>query len=393
MTSTLVEQQIAALVALGVAETEVRTIVSPYRICPLGAHVDHQGGSMLGMAISACTVLAYAASTDGRVRLTSTDFAGAADFEIGAAAQRSGDWSDYARGAAAVLAPRIPSVPRGLVGVLRGTLPGGGLSSSASVILACLEALARINELSLRDEELVELTCAVENDHLGVRSGVLDPATIVGARRNAMLHIESTKLQWRAIPLGAGAPPHRFLVLSSGIDRALVATGFNDRVQECCDAAAALARAAGLPPAARLGDVPAAAFDRHVASLPAVLQRRARHYFGETARVAAGAESWQRGDLRSFGRLMHESGRSSIENYECGTPPMIELLSILQGTDGVLGARFSGAGFGGCCIALVAGDAVDEARAQIVRRFAQAHPELAQRVRAFAVDSVDGLHG
>lgn len=391
MTSSLVAQQTAALVALGVAERDVRTIVSPYRICPLGAHVDHQGGSMLGMAISACTILTYAATAEPRVRLTSADFAGTVEFEIGATATGDGNWGNYARGAAAVLAPRMRGTPRGLLGIVRGTLPGSGLSSSASVILAYLEALARSNDLSLRAEELVELNCAVENDHLGVRSGVLDPATIVGSRRGAMLHIETMKLRWLPIPMGASAPPHRFLVISSGMDRALVTTGFNDRVQQCCDAAAALARAAGLPPASRLGEVPAVAFDQHLEALPEMLQRRARHYFGETARVAAGAESWRRGDLRAFGRLMNESGRSSIENYECGTPPMIELLSIVQEADGVLGSRFSGAGFGGCCIALVAAEATDDAQTQIVQRFARARPELAGRVRAFAVDSVDGL--
>jgi galactokinase len=380
-----------ALAAAGVRERDIRTIVSPYRICPIGAHVDHQGGAMLGMAISAGTLLTHAPAADGRVRLQSADFAGVVEFDLADPGPPRRDWGDYARGAALVLAPLLGAKRRGFVGRVCGTLPGSGLSSSASVTLAYLAAIARLNDLELRDAQLVELAREVENEHLGVRCGVLDPVTIVGSRRDALLHIETQPLGWTPIPLGEGAPAHRFLVVWSGIERALTATGFNDRVQECCDAAAAIARAAGLAPAARLGALPRDVVARHIGALPPALQRRARHFAGETARVAAGAECWRRGDLAGFGRLMHESGRSSIEQYECGTPEIIELLAIVRDTDGVLGARFSGAGFGGCCIALVDAAAVESAGASILARFVRAQPQLAARAGAFAVESVDGL--
>jgi galactokinase/galacturonokinase len=383
--------EVEALAAAGAREAHIRTIVSPYRICPLGAHVDHQGGAMLGMAISAGTLLTHAPAIDGSVRLQSADYPGAVAFDAANPGPLRGDWGDYARGAALVLAPFLGPRPRGFVGRVCGTLPASGLSSSASVTLAYLAALARLNDIELRERQLVELARAVENDHLRVRCGVLDPVTIVGARRDVLLHIETRPLQWQAVALGAGAPAHRFLVIWSGMDRALAKTGFNDRVEECCAAAAALARAAGLPPAARIGDLPPETVARHLGSLPAALQRRARHFTGEVARVAAGVDCWRRGDLAAFGRLMHESGRSSIELYECGTPEIIELLAIVRDTEGVWGSRFSGAGFGGCCIALVDADAAQAASASILERFARAQPQLAARASAFAVESVDGL--
>ena len=381
----------ALAAATGVAASDVQVVVSPYRICPLGAHVDHQGGAMLGMAVSACTILVYAPSDDATVRLTSADFDGDVAFPLERPGDRDGTWADYARGAGHVLRPLLGDDARGLVGRVRGSLPGSGLSSSASVVLAYLSALAARNGIELDDRALVESACAVENDHLGVRCGILDPASIVASRRGALLHIDARTTQWRPVQLGDGAAAHRFLVAASGTDRSLASTGFNDRVQECCDAAAALARAAGLPPANRLGDVPTDAYDAHVDSLPASLRRRALHYRGETTRVADGARAWADGDVPSFGRLMNESGRSSIENYECGTPVMAELLDIVQNTDGVLGARFSGAGFGGCCIALVEAAATNTAQREILERFVGAHPELDGRARCFAVDSVDGL--
>jgi galactokinase len=119
----------------------VRTVISPYRVCPLGAHLDHQHGPVLGMAIGLGTRLAFAPSPDGSVRLERSDFAGEARFSLAQPGTDRG-WQRYARGAAAALRERLPEQPCGLVGSLAGDLPGGGLSSSASVLIAYLLALA-----------------------------------------------------------------------------------------------------------------------------------------------------------------------------------------------------------------------------------------------------------
>ena len=116
----------------------------------------------------------------------------------------------------------------------------------------------------------------------------------------------------------------------------------------------------------------------------------AAHFFAERARVARGIEAWVAGDIEAFGRLMTASGRSSIDNYECGSPPLIDLYQTLVDTPGVYGARFSGAGFRGCCVALVAAEAAPAAAARVERVYAAAHPELAAGARVLLCDSDDG---
>jgi galactokinase len=118
--------------------------------------------------------------------------------------------------------------------------------------------------------------------------------------------------------------------------------------------------------------------------------KRAAHFFSERRRVAQGVAAWQAGDLTGFGRLMTESGRSSIENYECGSPPLVALFEILVETPGVYGARFSGAGFRGCCVALVAIDKAAEAADWVARKYAERQPELAVDASVLLCDSDDG---
>jgi galactokinase len=180
-------------------------------------------------------------------------------------------------------------------------------------------------------------------------------------------------------------------VIFTGTPRSLTSTRFNQRVEECRQAARALAQFAGLPATDFLGELPDAVFETQAARLAPPLRRRAQHVFGERARVARGIESWRRGDLAGFGMLMNESCRSSLENYETGSPELASLQRVLEATPGVLGSRFSGAGFGGCCVALVAADAAEEARAHALAEFTRLLPELAGRATALLAQGEDGV--
>ncbi len=402
MTSAAGASQRARLVGdvaerAGVSEEDVRVVVSPYRVCPIGAHVDHQGGSMLGMAIDAHTLLAYVPTRDGRVSLTSADFEGPVEFDLSAVDPRAHGphWGVYACGAAALFRARAESATVGLVGRLAGTLPGSGLSSSASVLLAYLTAFADANEVALTPHERVALSRRVENEIVGVASGILDPASIEGARRNELLFIDSATETWASHALGEGVEMPRVLVAFTGIERRLASSGFNDRVEECHRAAEALFEAAKLAPPVdrrpRLGDLDDAVFERHVDSIPAELARRAQHFFGERARVHAGLEDWGRGDLVRFGERMKASCESSLHQYETGSRELALLQSILVDTPGVYGARFSGAGFGGCSIALVEPARADAAVESVRAAFVHAFPELEARARVFVVASDDGV--
>ncbi|HXV62389.1 MAG TPA: galactokinase family protein, partial [Vicinamibacteria bacterium] len=159
----------------GEGEEKVRVVISPYRICPIGAHIDHQGGPTLGMAVSAHSALNY--TTAPIIQLASDNFPGEVVIEwarLGSVDAYDG-WGRYVAAAVHALRDRLSGSPAGIRGRIHGTLPGGGLSSSASVLLAYLTALADVNGIELSPSELVERSLTAERDFVGVKVGVLDP--------------------------------------------------------------------------------------------------------------------------------------------------------------------------------------------------------------------------
>jgi galactokinase/galacturonokinase len=169
-------QRVALCRSADVPEREIRVVVSPYRVCPIGAHIDHQRGPVLGMAIGAWSLLAFAPVSGSKLRMTSDAFPGEAQLDLAEPIDVGQGWGRYLRAAAWALRERLPRRPTGLVGSVGGSLPGGGLGSSASILVAYLLALAHANGLTLGPEELVALARRAENEFVGVASGILDPA-------------------------------------------------------------------------------------------------------------------------------------------------------------------------------------------------------------------------
>jgi galacturonokinase len=376
----------------GIDPASVRLIFAPYRICPLGAHVDHQLGPVTAMAIDRGVLLGYAASPAGEVRLRSLNFPGEVRFELSSSgAARPEDWGNYARGAAQALARTGHALRRGLVGVMGGSWSESGLSSSAAVGIAYLLALEEANGLRISPEANIGLDQVIENDYLGLRNGILDQSGILLSRKDQLTWIDCATGGYRLIPAPQSMPPLSILVAFSGVKKALVGTDYNRRVSECETAARILLDAAGHGDRTPLlGNVTAADYAQHKERLPAPLDRRAAHYFSEIERVQLGCRAWEQGALQGFGRLMTASGQSSIRNYECGCPPLIDLYDIMVRCTGVLGARFSGAGFRGCCVGLVDPAAAEQASVTIQREYSAAHPELASDVSMAICHSDDG---
>jgi galacturonokinase len=419
--ATLRQQMFARF---GAGPERIRFVRAPYRVCPLGAHIDHQLGTVTALAIDRAVVLAYAPTDSPEVRLGSLAYPGEVRFRIDAIPPRQpGDWGNYARGAAWALAASGGTsggasggasgggpLARGLIGITSGELAEAGLSSSASIGLAYLLALADVNALRTSAARYIQLDQAIENGYLGLNNGILDQAAILLSRRDALTVIDCREFAEAApdvdaagedagtgsklpvapgtgspasLPRGirlvsrsAALPPFALLLAFSGLTKSVLNTDYNRRVTECEQAARLLLRAAGRPEApAHLAEISPEEYAQHRRCLDGALARRAEHFFGEMERVACGVRAWERGELPEFGRLMTESGRSSIVNYECGCPPMIDLYEILVRSEGVLGARFSGAGFRGCCVALVEAAAVPQVCAQVQRDYALRHPE------------------
>jgi galacturonokinase len=382
----------AAAARYGVARASVRVVYAPYRICPLGAHIDHQGGPVTAMAVARGVLLAYAPSRGTEVELASLDFPGEVRFALDAVGEaRPGDWGNYARGAARALAQAGYALKRDFLGMVAGPWSEGGLSSSAAVGVAYLLALEDVNGLSLRPEANIWLDQAIENGYLGLNNGILDPAAILLSRRGQLTVIDCATAGHELVRPPPAMPSWRIMLAFSGLKRALVGTDYNRRVAECVAAARLLLRAAGRgSQKPLLGQVAAAEHAAHRDKLPAALARRAAHFFAEVERVHQGVDAWNRGALREFGRLMTASGQSSIQNYECGSEPLIELYRILAGCEGVYGARFSGAGFRGCCVAFVAAAAAEQVKEEVQRAYARCQPSFAAQAPVAVCSPDDG---
>lgn len=362
-------------------ESEAFLVEAPLRICPLGAHVDHQGGVVTGMTVDRQVVMAAVPEPDAVVRVASLDFPGEVSVEVGCQVQTTaGDWGDYVRAAVAVLS-KEHRLRTGFRAVIGGDLPGAGLSSSAAVIVAYLLALTRVNEIDISREEISGLVQRAENEYVGVASGRLDQSIILFAEHRNLTRVDCSDLSIEQVPPPPGWKGFRVLVAFSGVGRTLADSGFNNRVRECHEAARLLLELGGEAPREHpvLSDVRPEVFERFAADLPQAQRRRAAHYFGEQRRVHNGVKAWRQGDLDRFGALMTASGASSIHNYESGTAELVTLYEALRDAPGVYGTRFSGGGFGGSCIALIDPEAGPSIIEEVKRRYDFAHPEAAAK--------------
>jgi galactokinase len=375
----------------GIAADDVCVIASPYRICPLGAHIDHQGGPVLGMTINAYTLLAFTPTDDGTVRLTSKNYPGKVGFKLDRVPETTGNsWGVYARAAALALKEAYP-IEKGFTGLLDGMLPGCGLSSSASVLLAYLHAFAATNHIRLQPWDYVRLTQQAENKYIGLKNGILDQTSIVFGRKGHLLHIDTREEKVCELPDQLGESRYRILVAYSGYSRELTTSGYNTRVQECREAAVRLSRLADSGSAQILSDVPEEAFSRYGHKLAPDVGRRANHFFNEVQRVRNGVIAWREGLIDEFGQLMLASCRSSMEQYECGIQPIYDLQKIVSSADGMLGSRFMGGGFGGCVVGFVKHDRAAVAAGDIQQAYRKLHPEVADQAMVYLTDSADGV--
>ena len=367
----------------------------PYRICPIGAHSDHNFGKITGLAIDKGIHIAYCAKANGVVELSSLQFDKRAQWHIAQVpGQRQGDWADYLRGATIELARRYP-LRLGISGVIQGTLPIGGLSSSAAVTLSFLVALCRINNVSPTTKELIQMAVSTENNYVGVSSGKLDQSCELFSRKDHLLYLDTLTDEYELIPTHPAMPDYDILILFSGVERTLAGSAFNMRVDECRSAAYALKAFAGLPygkfAETNMREVPREVYEQYKDRLPENWRRRAEHWYTEFDRVVAGAEAWRRGDIEAFGRLSFESGWSSINNWETGSPELKTLYEIMLHTDGIYGGRFSGAGFKGCCMALSKPSERDHIIERITREYLRVFPALTPKFSIHVCHSADGI--
>ncbi len=369
----------------GDVSKQAEAIRAPLRICPVGAHVDHQYGRLMGMAIDRALHLAFIPRRESRVRLYSELYGERVEIDLTAREDSPrGHWSDFLRGAVWALRRRGTPVSHGWDGYLCSNTPVGGLGSSAAFGLSCLMALERANGLSIRREENVFLHCQLEREFVGVNVGLNDPMVITHSKKGCVVALDCLGERWDLLP-GTGEGEAAWCLLYSGVERSLVGTEYNQRVGECREAAAQLARLGDLKVEGGmgLGKIPRLVYEQQGENLPPRLQQRARHFFTEVARVEEAVRYWSEGDVRGLGRLMNESCESSIQDYQSGAPQLIELARCARDAPGCYGCRFSGGGFGGFCLALVDPRQTEATLENIQREYRARQPKYAEHYLAY----------
>lgn len=374
-------------------ESLIRQVYSPYRVCPVGAHIDHQLGHVTGFAIDHGVALMYVPTEAGIVNLFSADFEGQVLFSVDTMPLRNEHWGRYVQAAVYALTKKY-ELHVGIQGLIQGSLPVGGLSSSAAVLLCYIMALSDVNAIELSEMQLIELAFEAENEYIGLNLGKLDHSCEVLCRKDHLLYLDTLDNSYRLIPEPAEMPDFDILVFFSGLTRTLINTNYNVRTDECRVAAFNLLSfedQVGLPVKhCRLRNIDRALFDKWKDHLPRNQSNRTTHYMHEFERVNRAVEAYSQGDISTFGQIMFESGLSSIEYWEAGCPEMIALYHIMTETEGIYGGRFSGAGFKGCCIAIADPARRETIIEEVSRKYLRQFPNLEGKYSAHVCKTSDG---
>ena len=367
----------------------------PYRICPVGAHVDHNLGKITGLAIDKGIHIAYHPKQNGVIELCSLQFDKRAQWHIDSTPKvKENDWADYLRGATIAL-KRRKTLTVGLCGVIEGSLPIGGLSSSAAVIISFLSALCKVNGIQLTEQEMIMTAKEAENKYVGVSCGKLDQSCEVYCKKDSLLYLDTQNDSYEIIEKPSNMKPYKIAIFFSGVERNLAGSKYNMRIDELKSAAYALMAYDGVEYGkfedTFLRDVPVEVFHKHKDKLPETWRKRAEHWYFEMDRVEKAVTAWRNGDIEEYGRLSFESGRSSIESWETGSPELKKLYEIMLTTDGIYGGRFSGAGFKGCCMALVNPEYAESIEKTVTKAYLKEFPELKDKFSVHFCDSADGV--
>ncbi len=367
---------------------------TPYRICPLGAHVDHNLGKVTGFAIDKGIHIVYDINKNGIVELESLQFSKRVQWHVlNTPVRKENDWADPLRGTTIELSNRYP-LRYGMSAIIDGELPVGGMSSSSSLVITFINALAFINNIKLDEKELIEISEQSEKNYLGIENGKLNQMCEIYSKKNKLLYVDMIDNSFQLID----TPKNMKYVIGiffSGLEKGISSEQYNKRTDEL-RSTAYLLKALNKEDYDRFNntnmrDIPYETYLKYKSKLPITYQKRAEHFYTEIDRVEKGIEYYKNGDMGSFGKLVTESGESSINNWETGSKEMIDLFNIIKSCDGVYGTRFSGSGFKGSCIAFINPDYIDKVLDIVKQKYSEKYPKMKEKYSAHICNTADGI--
>jgi len=335
---------------------------APGRVNLIGEHTDYNQGFVMPMAIEQAVWVAFRRRKDRQVVIHSLNFDETASFSLDDLKKDGSSWIEYIKGVAWAM-QEVGMTLSGWEGVMFGDVPiGSGLSSSAATEIAALRTFAEASRLEWDESYAAQLALQAENEWMGLNCGIMDQmAATVGKYGHALL-LDCRSLKYDFIRI-----PHKmtFMVLDTGTRRDLVKTLYNDRQKEC----AAAARHFGVE---SLRDVTLEMLAEKSDGLDGTLLRRARHVVTENVRVVEMVTALLYGDAKEAGRLLNESHTSLRDDFDVANLALDQIVGIAREHPACAGARLTGAGFGGCAIALVKAKQIEKFAAYVVEHYKQA---------------------
>ena len=326
--------------------------VAPGRVNLIGEHTDYNDGFVLPVALDRDVRVLFTRRTDRKVRLYAVEFDAWAEFDLDNLKFNDEHfWANYVQGVAWALMERGLTLT-GIDGIISGNVPrGSGLSSSAGLEISCAKALmAAADQLdALPGEQIAKAAQHAENHFVGVNCGIMDQfISTLGAEGHALL-IDCRSLGYELVPFPTGAS---LVIGNTKASRSLANSAYNERRAQCEEGVRLLQSV--LPGITALRDVSSEQLEAHKELLPPIIYQRCRHVVTENERVHATVDALARGDLAEVGRLMNASHASLRDDYTVSSDALDAMVNAMQGAEGCFGARLTGAGFGGCAVALVA---------------------------------------
>ncbi|MBE0686874.1 MAG: galactokinase [Anaerolineaceae bacterium] len=335
---------------------------APGRVNIIGEHTDYNDGFVFPMAIDRAVWIALRSSTSSTVSVHSLDFAKSIHFDLRQLEHKDETWGEYIKGVAWSLIQTGYKL-QGWEGVVSGDVPlGAGLSSSAALELATARAFSAVSNFIWDPSMMARICQTAENKWVGVNCGIMDQLiSAVGIKDHAVL-IDCRSFKFQSFPL----PPNTtIVVLDTSTRRGLVDSAYNERRQQCEAAADFFGVSA-------LRDVSFQTFEQKANDLDEIVRKRARHIITENTRTINASEAMKTGNPQVLGKLMNQSHESLKNDFEVSSNALDEIVNSARKQPGCYGARMTGAGFGGCAIALVASQAVEEFTQGVCFGYAQA---------------------
>ncbi len=356
---------------------------APGRVNLIGEHTDYNDGFVLPAAIDRTITYAGRRRTDRCVRAYSSDFQASVDFRLDEIQKDTQHpWSNFLRGVSKFLEEDGHRLSGADI-AFGGNVPReAGLSSSAAVEVGAATFWKKLLNLDLDPVYVVKLSRRTENEFVGVPCGIMDQFISALGRRDHALFLDCRDLSYRHVPLAADV---KIVVCNSGVKRALAQSEYEVRLKQCRQAVAQIA-STGLA-VKSLRDVKMSDLETARGVLSELLLRRARHVVSENQRVLEAVKVLESGDLERFGELMNESHESLRDDYEVSCRELDTLVELAWKQPGVLGARMTGAGFGGCTVNLVHADAAEAFALAVAKGYQEA---LGLKAEVYICQASDG---